>query len=166
MMWEVVVFSNGYNWRRGSYYQKDRNPGGVMSRQYLLGGHVAKGEGGKLSCLILKDIYEMAETNSVLSKRDNLNIPRSQTFWLSPTHLLISWFCSINLQEIWTICLFLNYFFFVTSISQSSSLKKVPDLDNWSMCSDEWKEKNSGIEFVVVVDSIEPFTWHICLITP
>lgn len=47
-----------------------------MSRKYLLAGHMAKGEGDKPSRLILRDIYGMAETNSVLSKRDNLKIPR------------------------------------------------------------------------------------------
>lgn len=51
---------------------------------------MAKGEGGKPSCLILKDIYEMAETNSVLSKRDNLNIPKSQTFSFIGFHQHIS----------------------------------------------------------------------------
>lgn len=71
--------------------QKDRNPEGVMSSKYLLAGHMAKGEGGKPSCLILRDIYEMAETNSVLSKRDNLNIPRSQTFSFFGFHQHISW---------------------------------------------------------------------------
>lgn len=48
--------------------QKDRNPEGVMSSKYLLAGHMAKGEGGKPSCLILRDIMRWLKQTQCCQK--------------------------------------------------------------------------------------------------